>query len=91
MGVFDHIGREEFQNFRQDASEHFGMLHECDKKIERKIDELAARLAPVMEEYDRSVASRRGQHEMKMLAIGAALGSLFSAATTALLFVLELG
>lgn len=91
MGALDYINRDEFQNFRQDAIEHFKMLHECDKRIEHKIDELAARLAPAIEEYDKSVASRRGRHEIRVLAIGAALGALFSATATALLFVLELG
>ncbi len=91
MGALDHISREEFQNFRQDASEHFRTLHECDRRIERKIDELAARLEPVIGEYDKSVASRRGRHEMGMLAIGAALGALFSAVTAAVFFLLNVG
>ena len=91
LGALDHINREEFQNFRQDAGEHFKMLHECDRRIERKIEELAALLEPVLDEHAQSMESRRGRREVKMLAIGAALGAFFSAVTAAMLLLFQLG
>lgn len=95
MGALDHIAREESQNFRQDVSEHFARLHECDRRIEGKIDRLAETLGPVADEYGKMNASRHATRqkrwEVRMLALGAAFGACFSILAAAVLYILNLG
>ncbi|MEM3160654.1 MAG: hypothetical protein QXJ74_07715 [Nitrososphaera sp.] len=94
MGALDHIARDEFQNFRQDVSEHFARLHECDRRIEGKIDRLAQTLGPIADEHAREDATRREARqkrwEVRMLALGAAFGAGFSIVAAAILYLFSL-
>ncbi|MEW5841106.1 MAG: hypothetical protein AB1753_08885, partial [Thermoproteota archaeon] len=69
-------------------------LHECDRRIERKLDELAAALEPVVRSYDEVAAGRQqrknDRREVRMLALGAAIGAGFSVAAALLLFMIGL-
>jgi hypothetical protein len=88
MSELDHIAREEFQNFRQDVGEHFKLLHECDRRIEKKIDALTEKIEPVIAEYNKSQQRRKSRWEMKLLIFGAALGAGFSIIATLALAIL---
>jgi hypothetical protein len=94
MGALDRIARDEFQNFRQDVGEHFARLHECDRRIEGKIDRLAETLGPIADEHGRRSAihqeMRQKRWEVRMLALGAAFGAGFSVAVAAVMYVLNL-
>jgi hypothetical protein len=78
------VARDEFQNFRQDASDHFRQLHECDMRIEGKIDALTEKLNPVIEEHKRKQEARSFRKEVKLLVIG----TLFGAAGTIAVYLL---
>lgn len=68
------VARDEFQNFRQDVSDHFRQLHECDRRIEGKIDLLAEKLTPIIEEHTRRLEKRSFAREVKLLVIGTLFG-----------------
>ena len=68
------VARDEFQNFRQDVGDHFNLLHECDRRIEGKIDALTEKLSPIVEEHSRRRESRSFTKEVKLLIIGTMFG-----------------
>lgn len=69
------VARDEFQNFRQDVSGHFDQLHECDRRIEGKIDALAEKLIPIVEEHKKRQEVKSFKREVKLLAIGTVFGA----------------
>lgn len=69
-----NVARDEFQNLRQDVSDHFRQLHECDRRIEGKIDALTDRLNPIIEEHRRRQEARSFTKEVKLLIIGTGFG-----------------
>jgi hypothetical protein len=79
------VARDEFQNFRQDVSDHFRQLHECDRRIEGKIDALTEKLNPIVEEHKRKQEARSFRREVKLLAIG----TVFGAAGTLAVYLLR--
>jgi hypothetical protein len=78
------VERDEFQNFRQDISGRFDRLHDCDRRIENKIDALAGTLAPVIEEHDRRREKKSFVREVRLLGVG----TLFGAAGTLAVYLL---
>lgn len=78
------VERDEFQNFRQDVSDHFRLLHDCDRRIEKKIDGLTDKLGPIVEEHARRQEIKSFTKEVKLLIIG----TLFGVAGTLAVYLL---